>query len=241
MATLRFTDDDRDENGFVKVPAPAEPRSLADLLPTPQSIQADARAKPKARHLMIVGPLAVLAIVLAVWSDSSGDRPAIAPPRPAPAAQPTGEATVTPSPIPAAIPAAAGRLLIAFAAPDGQPLGAIESTRAITPTAHYGDGWIQADVEGSGLVWLRASDAPELAIVGPDLAPRPTATARPYVRPTDPPQPPCLTAGTGTQVVTVCDWLEADQLSAAAAAKWVATYGGNLGTVDHPTPYGGTP
>lgn len=59
----------------------------------------------------------------------------------------------------------------AYAAPDGALLGPIETTRQITPVAHYGSGWIQADVEGSGRVWLRAADVPGVALIGPDLAP----------------------------------------------------------------------
>lgn len=71
---------------------------------------------------------------------------------------------------PTAISAA---MINAYAAPDGALLGQIEETRQINPVAHYGSGWIQAEVAGSGLVWLRASDFPTLAIVGPDLAPQP--------------------------------------------------------------------
>lgn len=71
---------------------------------------------------------------------------------------------------PTATPAHA--MIDAYAAPDGSLLGQIEETRQIIPVAHYGSSWIQADVSGSGLVWLRAVDAPDLALVGPDLAPR---------------------------------------------------------------------
>jgi hypothetical protein len=136
----------------------------------------------------------------------------------------------TQQPSPTAPPAV---LLPAFAAPDGMQLGQIEATRAITPTAHYGDGWIQADVAGSGLVWLRAADFPALAITGPDLAPRPTATARPYVPPTPEPQPPCQSAGVPGKMIEVCGW---GDLAAEAQAKWLATYGGNPGIVTTPTP-----
>lgn len=96
-------------------------------------------------------------------------------------------AALLPTPIPHS-PSPEAAMLPAFAAPNGARLGEIEATRDITPTAHYGDEWIQADVQGSGRIWLRASDWPALAIVGPDLAPRPTPTARPYVSPT--PEPP---------------------------------------------------
>lgn len=63
----------------------------------------------------------------------------------------------------------------AYAAPEGQLLGPIETDRMITPIAHYGGGWIQADVEGSGVVWLRKGDLPDVALTGPDLAPHTAA------------------------------------------------------------------
>lgn len=153
---------------------------------------------------------------------------------PAPTSAPAAAAALLPTPNPQP-PTPTVALLPAYAAPNGAQLGAIEATRAITLTAHFGADWIQADVQGSGLVWLRAGDWPALAIVGPDLAPRPTATARP-MPPTPEPQPPCLEAGSGAQLVTVCDWLSDEELRVAAAAKWVATYGGNIGTVSTPSP-----
>ena len=200
MATIRFTEDDRDERGFVKV-APArnpEPRSLADLLPTPAQNAPTPTKRPMTQLEMI--SLATVAIVAAgvlvsTWR-GSGDVPSASPPRPARTAQTSGDAAVVPSPLPATVPAAAGRLLIAFAAPDGQPLAPVPTAR---PAA---------------VVQPRAADPP----------------------PTPEPQPPCLTAGTGAQVVTVCDW---GDLASLAQAKWIATYGGNIGIVTTPTPWNG--
>src|SRR4051812_5275248 len=74
-----------------------------------------------------------------------------------------------PTPAPTDVPPVAK--INAYAAPDGLLLGQIETTRQITPVAHYGSGWIQADVERSGRVWLRKADVPAVAMVGPDLAP----------------------------------------------------------------------
>lgn len=71
--------------------------------------------------------------------------------------------------------------IAAYAAPDGLLLGPIEVDRTIVPVAHYGSGWIQADVDGSGRVWLRKGDVPNVAITGPDLAPmaaQPAQTGR---------------------------------------------------------------
>jgi len=241
MASIQFTEADRDEHGRIKV-ARDEPRSLADLLPKPSEIRADAarivRQPPTRAEWAALIAVALIAAWIAIYAWSMPGAPTA---REQPRA--TIMPTLLPSPLPVTPPAVAGRLLIAFAAPDGLPLGAIESTRAMTPTAHYGSDWIQADVAGSGRIWLRASDMGDLPIVGPDLAPRlssPAPAREAVIAPAAPPtaekQPPCLTAGTGTQTVTVCDWLEPDQLRIAAAQKWVATYGGNIGTVSTPSP-----
>lgn len=81
--------------------------------------------------------------------------------------QPTAAPTALPAvPTPTPEPP---RTISAYAAPDGAVLGPIELDRMMTPKAHYGSAWIQADVEGSGLVWVRAADVPDLALVGPDL------------------------------------------------------------------------
>jgi hypothetical protein len=231
MASIQFTDADRDERGFVKV-STAEPRSLADLLPRVEMAldPVITRQPPTKAEWLGMAALGMLLLALSVylWSDA---RPAALPVRPA-ATAPIEERTVLPSPLPATPTALAGRLLVAFAAPDGVPLGAIESTRAITPTAHYGSDWIQADVAGSGLIWLRAGDIPALAITGPDLAP-PPPTARPYVSPTMEPQPPCAEAGIPGKMIQVCGW---GDLAAEAQAKWLETYGGNAGVVSTPSP-----
>jgi hypothetical protein len=253
MATIRFTDEDRDERGFVAVPVPPrnpEPRSLADLLPSvaappDQAIKRNPPAKAEVASMIGLG-IFLIALLGYLWS--SGDSPRIAPlPRPA-ATQASRDSAAKPSPLPATAPAVAGRLLIAFASPDGEVLGAIESTRAITPTAHYGDTWIQADVAGSGLVWLRASDSPDLAIVGPDLSPRRPAAAVPAAAPpsapfvpavpTAPPPPPtqCAEAGIPGKMVSSCGYEELSVLEAQAKDKWLATYGGNIGTVSTPSP-----
>jgi hypothetical protein len=243
--TLRFTDADRDSDGKIltldqlllssraAIAAPqAERDDLADLLPpvaapADQTIQRRPLTKAELATIAALG-LLLVGLLAYLWA-SAPALPAAPPSRPA-ATRTSGGSAALPSPLPAAPPA----MRHAYSAPD-VPLGMIESTRAITPTAHYGAGWIQADVQGSGRIWLRASDWPELAIVGLDLTPRKATAAPAVVAPlaTPEPQPPCLTAGTGAQVVTVCDW---GDLEAEAKAKWIATYGGNAGVVTTPTP-----
>lgn len=262
MATLRLTDADRGPDGKIltldqlllssraAIATPqAERDDLADSLPA-VAAPADQTIQRRALTRIDLATIAALGLLLVgllayLWGSAPAN-PA-APPRAPATAQTRGDSIAAPSPLPATAPAVAGRLLIAFAAPDGQPLGAIEATRAITPTAHYGAGWIQANVSGSGLVWLRAADAPELAIVGPDLSPRPTlapaaAPAQPAA--TDPPPTAptqCATAGIVGKMVSSCGYDDLSVLQEQAKAKWIAAYGGNVGTVTTPTPYGGTP
>ena len=70
--TWKVTEADRDAAGSIKVDgvAPAEPRSLADLLPTPQSIKADAARRPMSKQemaaLSVVALMAVRAVVAIV-------------------------------------------------------------------------------------------------------------------------------------------------------------------------------
>ncbi|MEN9935873.1 MAG: hypothetical protein RLZZ387_2452 [Chloroflexota bacterium] len=62
------------------------------------------------------------------------------------------------------------RAIVAYDAPGGAVLGAIEPGRAYTVVARSGAAWLLLDVVGSGAVWARASEvAPELADA-PDLA-----------------------------------------------------------------------
>jgi hypothetical protein len=121
-------------------------------------------------------------------------------------------ATAQPQSTPAAIRTAEQhgtttvRALVAYDAPDGQALGAIEAGRAYQVLASYGAAWLQADVAGSGVVWLRAADllgAPGgLVDLRPTDAPRIVVVSAPapaYTPPTpdfqqmsEPPAPPPL-------------------------------------------------
>lgn len=227
MASIQFTEADRDDRGFVKAPAQG-PRSLADLLPPIGTPATPAQQRPasKAEQALLL-MVALIVIGIAIYRFGfSGDAPA--PPASVPVATQTGGgAVLTPSPIPAV-------LRQAYSAPD-VPLGQIEATRAITPVAHFGMDWI-AYRDGNGLVWLRASDWPQLPIIGPDLAPPPTPA---YVAPAatpPPPPPPCAQAGVPGKMVEVCDYAELSVLEARAKEQWLSTYGGNIGVISTPSP-----
>jgi hypothetical protein len=117
--------------------------------------------------------LIVLMIAAASWQLSRMPaKPLQLAPTDAPARALAAPPTTAPAPTSASTPAAA--TIGAYAAPDGLLLGQIEADRPITPVAHYGVGWI-AYQDGAGLVWVRAVDRPDLALAGPDLAPRTAA------------------------------------------------------------------
>ena len=143
MASIQFTDRDRDDKGFIAV----EPRSLADLLPKTDEIRTAATRRPKRAEYATMAIVTLGAAFVLVYGWQT---PQAIPTLPQPRTVPVP--TAAPTSAPTSAPAAAQRFLIAFAAPNAEPLGAIESTRTFTPTAHYGDSWIQADVQGSGLV-----------------------------------------------------------------------------------------
>jgi hypothetical protein len=215
----KITEADRDERGFVKVND--EPRSLADLLPKPEEIRQDAKRQPWTRKEL--GALAVVALCAAFVVIYAWATPGTAT---APPLRQTTAPTLQPTSAPTAAPATPVRLLAAFAAPDGITLGTIEATRPMTPTAHYGDGWIQAQVQGSGLIWLRAADLPGVALTGPDLAPRWPVPA-PAVQPaTAAPAPTrCAEVGIPGKMAQACGMGDLVSLQQQAQAQWTAQYG----------------
>jgi hypothetical protein len=126
------------------------------------------------QHLIvgIVGVIAIIGVLLLLASQQH--TPALPLQLPTEPAQAFATDPVA-SPVAAqearTAPAATAATIPAYAAPDGQLLGPIELDREIVAVAHFGTGWIQADVAGSGRVWLHAGDVPDIALIGPDLAP----------------------------------------------------------------------
>ncbi|MCG8351148.1 MAG: hypothetical protein MI924_25540 [Chloroflexales bacterium] len=66
------------------------------------------------------------------------------------------------------------KAVIAYDAPDGSELGALEPGRSYTVVARYGAAWAQLDAPGSGLVWVKAVDIGAPWATVPDV--QPTAT-----------------------------------------------------------------
>src|SRR6266540_3039213 len=164
----KITEADRDAAGNIKVGGD-EPRSLADLLPTPKAIKQDARRQPWTRvELATLAAVALMAALVLIYAWATPGTPP-APPQARQTALPTVPATAAPT-VATVTPL---RLLAAFASPDGVTLGTVEETRAKTLTARFGNEWVQADVAGSGLVWFRAGQIKSETVSDlPDLAPR---------------------------------------------------------------------
>lgn len=97
----------------------------------------------------------------------------------------TAPAVVPPTPVAAQLvkaqlPGGLARAVVAYDAPNGNVIGAIEAGRAYQVLARYGVDWLQADVTGSGVVWLKADQVLDLPSNLADLAP-PPAPAVVYV------------------------------------------------------------
>jgi len=73
----------------------------------------------------------------------------------------------------AVAPNTLGRAAVAYDSPNGSVIGAIEQGRAYTVLARYGADWLQLNVSGSGVVWLRSVDVTGLPADVADLAPAP--------------------------------------------------------------------
>jgi hypothetical protein len=91
----------------------------------------------------------------------------------------TAPAVVVPTQAPiqvaATLPNTFTRAVVAYDSPNGSALGAIEQGRAYAVLARWGSDWLQADVVGSGVVWLKADQVLDLPSGLADLQPPPTA------------------------------------------------------------------
>lgn len=183
-----------DLNEHENDPYAPDPRASQRVAAQKRARQPDAAPEatnPRKLPLAPVAMIASAALLIGVLSYGLGRTPAQPLQLPPTSAQ-SFQTAPTAAPTPAATAEIA--MIDAYAAPGRLLLGQIETTRQINPVAHYGAGWIHADVEGSGLVWLRAADVPDLALAGPDLAPAAV-------------QPP---TGRGLGVDTSNDWTQPD-------------------------------
>lgn len=104
--TWKVTEADRDDAGRIRV-STDEPRSLADLLPKPETIKQDAQRQRLARSEAAgLAAVVLIAAFILIYARSTPDAPP-ASPRPAATAVPTLAPTVAPTIAPTVAPTAA--------------------------------------------------------------------------------------------------------------------------------------
>ncbi len=264
MASIQFTEADRDAQGFVTVPARTpqagqarEPRSLADLLP-PVSAPPDQtirRSPPTKAELasMIVLFVLLIGLLAYLWRVPATS-PAIPATAPA-AAQKSGDGAVLPSPLPATPPARAALALIGYFDYASPSTAAAITAAQIERVIGRADGDWRLVQAGDARLWMQARDIPATVPADdplPDLAPHkppqapaaapqaPAAAPQAPAAAEPPPPPPaptlCAEAGVPGKRVSSCGAGDLSVLEEQAQAEWLATYGGNIGTVGHPTP-----
>ncbi|NOK58218.1 MAG: hypothetical protein GFH27_549279n25 [Chloroflexi bacterium AL-W] len=135
------------------------------------------------RIYLAIGILTITTVALAVtiillqWSAPPGAhlQPILIVSTPTPVHTPATTATpLAPTPTTGTQLNAA---VVAYDAPGGNVLGSLDAQRNYTITARYGIDWLQAEVEGSGLVWVRSNELEIVTVAAtlPDLRPAPTA------------------------------------------------------------------
>jgi hypothetical protein len=248
VAPLRITDADRDEHGRIIVapqsPANDEPRSLVDLLPPMSSTVA---AQPPAvarvelnRAQLVQGSAFAVVLVALVFVLTRGQT---APPavlmQPTSAAQ-QSSAVATSAP---ATAVAVDNPIKVFFGLGINPAPDLPSSTQLRYLGRWGVEWVAVETPQNGRGWIARDDAQlddAQLLARPDRSARPTAPAvQRVVQPVAPVVPTavpthCASVGTPDKRVEVCDLVTAqtlDQLQAAAQAKWIATYGGNVGEV----------
>jgi hypothetical protein len=120
--------------------------------------------------------LIVVVVLVSVWSARPDAPASVAMPTPVPVIL---VATMPATPILVIAPSAELRLaraVVAYDAPEGTVLGAIEPGRPYQLLARSGAAWMQLAIEGSGTVWVRRQDLEDVV----DLA-TPHPTAQPIV------------------------------------------------------------
>ena len=176
---------DRGPDGKIIV-EPTRPATLTELLPTLPDTQtvAPPTAQPTRRDLIVWGvAIGLICLVAGTLLARLGS------PTPSTAVQ-SPTLVVVPTSAPTIAPTAAvllDRAIVAYAAPGGDILGAVDAGRVYTAIGRYGTSWAQLDIGERAPVWVRLGDMPGLTVAGlPDLAPKPTAIPVPVVVPVVP-------------------------------------------------------
>jgi hypothetical protein len=152
--------------------------TLTELLPAMPTEEPTDRPTPAAlptkRRDQIITYVALALVCLVVGTLAA--RITASPATPAPVAPvaaiaPTAAAIIQPTPA-----AVLDRAIVAYAAPDGDILGAVEAGRPYTAVGRWSNTWAQLDIGQRAPIWVRLGDLPGLTVAGlPDLAPKPTA------------------------------------------------------------------
>lgn len=236
MATIRFGESDRDKDGFIRLSPPAPAEDVTDAPPPiapPVRPAAPARPplSPRLRYQLTIAAAAVVGVLLILLSTRlSAPRAMTNPSTPIPTSAATTAAQPSATP-----PLPPVEKFYGYWAPDNTS-GSIEIDRAkIDHIEELRAPWARVAMDGGGLVWTSIDVLPP-AVLAAYKTPTPRPTAPPPAATATPEPPPCASAGVPGKMVEVCGW---GDLATEAKAKWIATYGGNVGTVTAPTPYGG--
>lgn len=158
--------------------APHDPYQTQPLSPITAALVRPVQLPAGAIAALAGVPALLLVALLAAWAWAREPAPQAQPLLPSPT---LGVARLAAERGPAGLP----RAVVAYDAPGGAVVGALEPGRAYRVAARAGLDWVQLDVAAAGaaanLVWVVASDVPEgAALAGlADLAtPAPTATPR---------------------------------------------------------------
>lgn len=121
--------------------------------------------------LMIVLLASVLGLVAALLRPASAPQAQVVPTPALVFVYPTTVPTAEPVKVVQLDTHTLGRAVVAYDAPNGHVIGAIDQGHRYEVCARFGADWVQAEVSGSGLVWLRTADVFDLPTDLADLAP----------------------------------------------------------------------
>lgn len=223
--------------------APEDQRPMSEVLQgSRRSGAGRQRQLPQGQILaaqVVIGALLALVLVNVLWRAPVPALPAAASATPTEraATSASGEATDAPGQS-----ARLDRAMVAYSAPEGDVIGAIEPGRAYTVTARLNTTWVQIDTVGGGLVWVHADAirlAPSLIAAVPDLATptaRPTAAPPPIAIPVYAPPPIVTTPApcTADRVVAVVSSAAREVWSCASLADALRTLPQGTVVADNP-------